>query len=29
MASKSRLYKSGDLGQVLLIHDPDDPDEKE
>ncbi len=28
MASKSRLYKSGDVGQVLLVHDPDDADEK-
>ena len=28
MASKSRLFKSGDVGQVLLVHDPDDEEEK-
>jgi hypothetical protein len=28
MASKSRLYKSGDVGQVLLVHDPDDAEER-
>ncbi len=28
MASKSRLYKSGDVGQVLLVHDPEDPEER-
>jgi TATA-binding protein-associated factor Taf7 len=29
MASKSRLFKSGDLAQVLLVHDPNDVDDKE
>lgn len=29
MGSKSRLFKSGDIGQVLLVHDPNDADDRE